>query len=576
MKQKVLPIIIILVISFGANLVLAGEKLYNGIELPDKWPPILKAADLVTREVMAVPYLDKPPAVIPIDVGRQLFVDEFLIEKTTLQRTWHKPTYYENNPILFPRERWEKTGGSMGRPEEAFPFHGGVWFDPADSLFKIWYTYGTYSGIALATSKDGIHWDRPSFDIRPGTNIVRVTSSIDSVTIWLDLEEKDPARRFKMYEFDRDCWKGQILFSPDGINWTHNNWTGPTPDGASFFYNPFRKVWVISYRDCMPPKNPPPRPVWGQGTFVYGRARRYLEGKDFVKTSQWTTGPIFQQIDWAEGQPTWWLMTDKNDKPRLNILNLVPELYHVDCVAYESLMLGEFVIWHYHQPGRPKVNEIYYAFSRDGFHFSRGSYEPMMPTSPDKNAWNAGNVQDATGLCCVVGDKLYFYCSGRSSDPNNASNEGQNSTGMAFLRRDGFCSMDGGESNDGTLTTRPVTFNGKYMFVNTNCYHGDLTVEILDKDGKVIEPFSRKNCVPISVDKTLWPVAWKGADDLSKLSGQEVKFKFYLKYGQLYSFWISPDQSGASYGYVAAGGPGFTSNIDTTGSKAYEAAYKIK
>jgi hypothetical protein len=37
--------------------------------------------------------------------------------------------------------------------------------------------------------------------------------------------------------------------------------------------------------------------------------------------------------------------------------------------------------------------------------------------------------------------------------------------------------------------------------------------------------------------------------------------------GRLYSFWVSPDASGASYGYVAAGGPGFTGPTDTVGEK---------
>jgi hypothetical protein len=45
-----------------------GELLYNGIRLPAEWPPKWK----YTLEPMPLPYLDKPPAVIPIDVGRQL------------------------------------------------------------------------------------------------------------------------------------------------------------------------------------------------------------------------------------------------------------------------------------------------------------------------------------------------------------------------------------------------------------------------------------------------------------------------------------------------------------------------
>lgn len=548
---------------------IAREVLYNGIVLPESWPPNRAAAVLASREPMDVPYLGKPPAVIRIDVGRQLFVDDFLIESTTLRRTWHKPAYHEGNPVLKPTARWETSGGALGKPERAAPFHGGVWFDPADRLFKMWYTYGTASGIALATSKDGIKWDRPQFDLQPGTNIVRVASQIDSVTVWLDLEENDPARRYKMYEFDRDCWKGRILFSADGKNWRHETWVGPTYDGTSFFRNPFRGVWSISMREFIRPRNPPPRPEWGKGTFVVGRARRYWEDRDFVKATQWEAGKLFGYgEDWGPGKPVWWLMADKNDQPRLSILGLIPELYHADAVAYESLMLGAMVIWHFHAPGRPKVNEVYFSFSRDGFHFSRGSYEPMLTTSPDKDAWNAGNVQNATGVCCVVGDRLYFYCSGRASDPGNTSNEGHHSTGLAFLRRDGFCSMDAADSN-GQLTTRPVAFKGRHLFVNAAVPAGELQAEVLDQDGRTIAPFSKENSIPVVADKTLCPVRWKGEADLGKLAGRNVRFRFHLRSGALYSFWVSPDESGASHGYVAAGGPGFTSNRDTVGLAAY-------
>ena len=54
----------------------AGERLYNGIVLPDAWPP--RHFSTLTREPQPVPYLRDRPATVPIDVGRQLFVDDFL------------------------------------------------------------------------------------------------------------------------------------------------------------------------------------------------------------------------------------------------------------------------------------------------------------------------------------------------------------------------------------------------------------------------------------------------------------------------------------------------------------------
>ena len=47
----------------------------------------------------------------------------------------------------------------------AMPFSDGVWFDPADKLFKLWYWAGPgpeqppLHSTCLATSRDGVHWD---------------------------------------------------------------------------------------------------------------------------------------------------------------------------------------------------------------------------------------------------------------------------------------------------------------------------------------------------------------------------------------------------------------------------------
>ena len=51
-------------------------------------------------------------------------------------------------------------------------------------------------------------------------------------------------------------------------------------------------------------------------------------------------------------------------------------------------------------------------------------------------------------------------------------------------------------------------------------------------------------------------IAWKEHEDLSTLSGMNIRIKFYLTRGDLYSFWISPWKTGESRGYTAGGGPG--------------------
>src|SRR5262245_29982508 len=118
-----------------------GEVLYNGIRLASPWPPRLRS---LSRDVVTPPYLLDPPAVIPIDLGRQLFVDDFLVEHTTLTRRFHRAEYYSGNPVLRPMNQWERYDEYAERTKtrespSAMVFSDGVVFDPSDGLFKMWY-----------------------------------------------------------------------------------------------------------------------------------------------------------------------------------------------------------------------------------------------------------------------------------------------------------------------------------------------------------------------------------------------------------------------------------------------------
>src|SRR5438094_259837 len=160
-----------------------------GARLPSPWPP----RRAYSPDPTPPPYLDKPPAVIPIDVGRQLFVDDFLIDRTTLTRTYHAAKYHPDTPILKPDQPWEKEGGPM-----AMVFSDGVWYDPKDRLFKMWYMGGLTRTTCYATSKDGLKWDKPVLDVKKGTNVVQPDPR-DSVTVWLDLDDKDAKRRYMLF-----------------------------------------------------------------------------------------------------------------------------------------------------------------------------------------------------------------------------------------------------------------------------------------------------------------------------------------------------------------------------------------
>ena len=434
------------------------------------------------RKPRETPYLTHPPAVIPIDVGRQLFVDDFLIEQTTLRRKFHYPERYEGNPILKPETPAELNNGQ--RPLAAM-ISDGVWYDPHEQVFDMWYQAG-WRTAPCWRSKDGLHWERPALDIVPGTNRIlpeRSRHVRHGTGICLDLYTHDPQQRFKMLIYENDKRRANVYISPDGMHWTYHGFATNCGDNTTMFYNPFRQKWVYSIRE-----------------WYYGRARDYREHADFLKGMKWTKAEV---VPWAG--------TDELDLPDPAIVALMPgedeirkaaqkegrpyaevlrqyrakygdptQLYIVDAVAYESLMLGVFSIHRgpenrvCEKLKRAKLCDLEFAYSRDGFHWQRPDRTPFLASTRKEGDWERAYLHIATGVCNIVGDRLFFYYSGWSgkSPAKGSDMYAGGSTGVAFLRRDGFASMDAAEKA-GTLTTRLLTFRGKHLFVNLNAPHGE-------------------------------------------------------------------------------------------------------
>ncbi|MDD2601147.1 MAG: glycosyl hydrolase family 32 [Kiritimatiellae bacterium] len=514
----------------------SGEQLYNGIVLPEEWPP--ETIDPKNTAPMPVPYLDHPPAVIPIDLGRQLFVDDFLIENSTLKRVCHMPRKYEGNPILKPETELE-----INAPHSAVaaPKSGGVWWDPRENIFKMWYEAGWLNTICYATSTDGLQWKRPNLDIRSGTNqVLPLDLRPDSWTVVPDWEAGVWTMRMQPPGTPQP---GVCMTSIDGIHWENRVLTGDAGDRSTHFYNPFRKKWVHSIR---------------AGFSGRGRARNYWESDDFLGSSIW-----------HPGEPVIWLAADRDDPPDPEIGD-VAQLYNFDAVPYESIMLGMFEIHRGPanekcvEAGLPKITELNLAYSRDGFHWHRPDRRTHIPAER-RDVWDRGYVQSIGNICTIQGDKLWLYYIGFQGNTNKANGGGiydRGATGVAFLRRDGFVSMNA-DTKPGTLTTRPVSFSGSHLFVNTESQQGELRVEVLDKSGKTMLVSE-----PLTTDSTIEQVRWQGSGDLGQLANQSVRFRFTLSQGALYAFWVSKDQSGRSDGYVAGGGPGYTGATDTVGRAA--------
>lgn len=521
---------------------ISPNAIYNGIELPSQWPPQRNYVTEI-RTGMSPFYLTSKPAVVKVDVGRQLFVDNFLIATTNLARKFHYPEYHPSNPVLVPDRAWEKQGANGGF---AAPFSDGVWYDEKDNKFKMWYMAGggTYAtngaGITCyAESTDGITWTKPSLSVVSGTNIVRRGSIRDASSVWIDKQETNASARYKMFEVSGGAgkWAYHYLTSSDGKAWRDNATpSGSVADRSTVYKNPFRDVWVWSMRHNVRVHSGDPYTV---------RARDYMEHSDPVAGNKAAKANL--QNFWFGPWP------NEQKHPRYNNNDGAPGIYNQDAIAYESIMLGFFSVWQgpendvCNRDGVIKRNQIMVGYSRDGYSWLREDMNPFLAVDDNTTAWNNGNLQSVVGSPIIVKDKLYFYLSGRKL----VNGSEIVTTGLATLRRDGFASMSG----TGELQTVPMRFSGSYFFVNADI-RGDLQVEIQDADGKTIDGFSRNDCVKVTGDNTAHAVTWKGGKTLASLNNTTVRVKFYLNDCDLYAFWISDNTTGESRGYTAGGGPG--------------------
>lgn len=521
------------------------QVLFNNIELPEDFPPRYSVE--ILKKGQPVPYLKHPPKVIDITLGRQLFVDDFLISVHTLFFRYHRAVKYPGNPVFSPETVMEK----YERLPFAAPKDGAVLYDGDAQKYKMWYEAGWLHKLAYAESDDGIHWERPNLHIVEGTNEIMPQRGIptaegfpnnfrpDSTSVVMDAEA-NPSERYKLYLRNPGLPREAIVaVSPDGIHFENSRFTDVVCDRSTMFYNPFRKKWVHSIR-----------------TFRNGeRARDYYECDDLTEEAK------------AEGKAFPWLYADDAMRPNPYI-GQKPQLYNFNAVAYESIMVGLFEVLfgpdneECHRRGVPKITELIPVYSRDGFHFSKPSDCAVVQAGMIEGAWDRGYVQSVGGCFTVHRDELRIYYSGVAGDESKAgmgeSTDGADyamysggATGFATLRRDGFVSLY--TPDDGRLDTRVLIFHGKKRFFFLNAVTketGGIVVTVLSGDGNTVLATSGPFC-----GNSTCAMLDFGDYDLSGLDGVPFRLRFDVTGGELYSFWFSETETGDSGGYTGAGCP---------------------
>jgi hypothetical protein len=455
-----------------------------------------------------------------LSTAPQIFVDFADVElRENVTRTFHQAEKYGSHPVLKQETPWECHSGMTAS----------VIYDAEEEIFKAWYMAGFYAPgedhvHCLALSADGIHWERPELGLHQalgskGNNIVIPADYHHGQdhfeTMLKDPLDPDPSRRYKAIGWSSYDWDGPLsgiysATSPDGLDWRHTpepifhfhprpntDDLGPVGDAQSMMVDSLKKRYVAFLRG--------------------GPSRLMSVSDDFV---------------------TWTLPA-----PFLTPLHEEEALYNNTGFVYGDQYLG--VLTHFDKGPLTQTQTLKLLSSRDGEHWDRIPGESLVPLG-DVGAWDRFQIMLTGAPPIRVGDRLFIYYRGtarrhnkvpREYDPAIAPDQetGTMSIGLATLRADGFASV-AASYDGGRLTTRPLRTATDELVLNLKADYGQLLVECLDAENRVIPGYGKEDCLPLQVDAIDARVRWRKKENLHSLRGQPFKLRFHLYNARLYSY----------------------------------------
>ena len=212
---------------------------------PDRWPPVVTVQQLLNRAPPRPPYLAQPPPVIDVSVGRQLFVDNYLIANGTAQRMFHRAKSRgvvlqpESYDAMMQNDKYNHSSVGFRWVSTARPFSGGVWHDGCRFVmhYRCRYAYTGHGQGCIAFSDDGVLWVKPQLLmnrtvrenqgcsqcpwVEDPCNLLNFAQDTEAFTTWLDHADPNPAHRWKaIARTTRSIGPMTLWSSSDGVRWT--------------------------------------------------------------------------------------------------------------------------------------------------------------------------------------------------------------------------------------------------------------------------------------------------------------------------------------------------------------------
>jgi hypothetical protein len=493
--------------------------------------------------------VERAAAAPPIAVGNRttLFLDDrFLAEQSGLTRTWHQGQP-NPEPAVVPTKPWEKWPHAFGS----------ALYDPKTKLYKMWYVdnpvWSDRGCVFYAESADAKTWKKPDLGLvelhgSKANNCLSTNAELPNV--FLDPNEKDPQRRFKMlvwrgrFTFQEKTIYGHILYaSGDGIDWQiigpvagpeqpEESYPKQVHDTNQIIWDGLGGRYLGDYRTFAPHAG---RPGWVRDLWGPNRPKEIVTRTDGFRRAVGISTSKLLAAGWSPIEIV--LKADAVDDQHAASLGKGPEpdwaeLYIMPPIVYGNHYLGLLTLL-YQIDGKDTVEgsgDLQLTFSHDGYKWHRQpERKSLIARSPSKMIPVFAACNDPLDM----GDEIWI-CFTESSGTHVA--EGTPSAlRTARWRKDGFVSLDCAAK--GSLITPPITFDGGKLNVNFRGREGgSLRVGVLDGTGKPIAGLSAAECVPFTGDSVSHPVVWRGNARLADLAGKPIQLRFEIDRGELYAF----------------------------------------
>ena len=436
---------------------------------------------------------------------RHLLLDDRIIEDVQYaELTLGTVKKHDANPLFGEDKPWERRFDNL---------YANIIYDEEDQLYKCWYSpfivslttvgmtmaerkeepYGKHPqemGICYATSKDGIHWDKPELGLvdyegSKANNIVWRGGGVHKdwggphgAGIFKDLHDPDPARRYKAILKDKIL---SVAFSADGLHWEpaiacpDANSAGDTHNNA--FWSPTLGKYVGITRQ------------WRQDGENYIRLVARTESDDFVT----------------------WEKTEnllEGDDPKQQ-LYAMPVFYH------GGIYLG-LVAVHDQDQDRVWTELTWSPDTRTWHRVSPGT--PLIGNDGDYGHYDWGCVYAAANPLFLDDEIRLYY--GASDGLHTSWRLGF--LAMATLRPDGFAGYRASAGKPASLTTSPLLGGTQSLKVSADIEAGgSLTVHVLDVDAHVI---TESESFTASVSDAA--VRWKDPGALNGIEAARLRFVF--------------------------------------------------